>query len=342
MKKTDEKLLSLVDTLCTIDQVKELLRVAKERNPKKVRITAESKTDLIQRNLREALESDGIDVDDVYDLVREAEESGNQHIFYFKPRTKAVRDSMSSESIGEGLWGKGWAAKKKFPTAETPDNGYDYADFRSLAKRANHWVLKIYGQLSYERYTGKDFKEDGLVYKEFEPEELRVVLLARWNPPDLLEMRVQRDESRKRISVWLDKLWSMLAPSVRRSDIDPWNLKTARKRLIEEEGKHSGVYSFRDTRLLDPHSTRASFEANPTSGYLFASIEAKDAIRGLLDAHSECTHLSVTWPPGKDETPSIELRTLLGDREPNEIVIPAHCKPGDVDYVTDKLRFFNR
>ena len=94
---------------------------------------------------------------------------------------------MTFEKVGEGLWGKGWSEKKKFPTANTPENGYDYADFRSPAKKPNHWILKVYGQLTYERYTGKDFKEDGLVYKEFEPEELRVVLVARWNPPDLLE-----------------------------------------------------------------------------------------------------------------------------------------------------------
>jgi len=342
LKKSDEKLLSLVDALCTIDQVKELLRLAKERNPKEVRITAKTKSDLIQRNLREALDSGGIGPDKVYDLIRESEENGNQHIFYFKPRLKPTRDSMTLEKVGEGLWGKGWADKTKFPTANTPNNGYDYADFRSPDGKPNHWVLKIYGQLTYEHYTGKDFKEEGKVYKEFEPQELRVVLLARWNPPDVLEMRVQRDESRRRITAWLDKLWTMLGPAVKRSDFDPWNLKIARKRLIEEEDKYSSVYNFRDTRLLDPHSTRASFEANATAGYLFSSVEAKEAIRGLLDANSECTHLSVTWAPGKDGIPSAELRTLLGEREPNEIVIFGHFKAGDVDYVTDKLRFFNR
>jgi hypothetical protein len=342
VNKSDEKLLGLVDALCTTDQVKELLRLAKERNPKEVRITAENKSDLIERNLRDALDAGSISPDTVFELIRDAEENGNQHIFYFKPRAKTTRDSMALEAVGSELWGKSWREKKNFPTAETPKNGFDYADFRSPDLKPNHWILKVYGQMTYEQYTGKDFKEDGKVYKEFVPEELRVVLVARWNPPDLLEMRVQRDESRRRISAWLAQLWTMLGPAVRRADFDPWNLKTARERLIKEDDKHTDIYSFRDTRLIDPHSTRASFEANPTSGYLFASIEAKEAIHGLLDAHSECTQLSVTWLIGKDGTPSIELRTLVGDREPNEVVIPSHCKLGDVDYVTDKLRFFNR
>jgi hypothetical protein len=342
VKKSDEKLLNLVGSLCTADQVKEVLRLAKERKPKEVRITAENKSDLVDRNLRDALDSGGIGPDRVYELIRNAEESGNQHIFYFKPRSKTTRDSMTPEDIGTGLWGKGWRDKKKFPTADTPEDGFDYADFRSPELKPNHWILKVYGQMTYEQYTGKDFNEDGKVYKEFVPEKLRVVLLARWNPPDLLELRVQRDESRRRISAWLDQLWTMLGPAVKRAEFDPWNLKIARKRLIEEDEKYSDVYTFRDTRLLDPHSMRASFEANPTSGYLFASVEAKEAIHGLLDAHSECTHLSVTWLPGKDSIPSIELRTLLGDREPNEVIVTSHCKSGDVDYVTDKLRFFNR
>jgi hypothetical protein len=342
VKKYDPNLLRLVDTLCTADQVKELLRLAKERSPKDVRITAENKTDLIERNLRAAIESGGIPPDRVYDAIRDAEENGDQHIFYFTPKSKTVRDSMALESLGDKMWGKHWQEKKKFPTATTPEDGFDYADFRSFDQKPNHWILKVYGQMKYERYTGHDEEEDDKVYKEFVKESLRVVSLARWNPPNLLELRVQRDESRRRISAWLDTLWTMLAPAIKRTDFDPWDLQKARKRLIEEEDEHEGVYSFRDTRLLDPHSIRASFEPHQTDGYLFASIEAKEAIQGLLDAHSECTHLSVTWLPRKDGTPSLELRTLLGDRGPHEVVIPSHCKARDVDYVTDQLRFFNR
>lgn len=341
MKNHDEKLLKLVDDLCTADQVKELLRFAKERNPKDVRITAENKSDLIERNLRAAIESAGIDRERVYDAVRDAEENGNQHIFYFKAKSKAVRDSARLEAVGEKLWGKNWQEKKNFPTADTPDDGFDYADFRTLDKKPHHWVLKVYGQMTYERYTGNEEEEDDKLYKEFVRENLRVVLLARWNPPDLLEMRVQRDESRRRVNSWLDTLWTMLGPGLKRTDFDPWDLKKARKRMIKEEEKYADVYSFRDTRLVDPHSTWASFEPHQTDGYLFASVEAKEAIHGLLNAHSECTHLSVTWLPRNDGTPSIELRTLLGDRGPHEVVISSHCKAGDIDYVTDKLRFFN-
>ena len=342
MNKPDEKLLLLVDQLCTADQVKELLRIGKETKPKDIRVTAETKTDLIQRNLRSAIQSGGVTASMVYDAIRSSEECGNQHIFYFKPKQRTERDSFDLESVGQALWGKGWRDVKGFPKADTPRDGFDYADFRSPDLKPNHWILKIYGQLTYQRYTGRDEERNDRVYKEFVKENLRVVLVARWNPPSLLELRVQRDESRRRISSWLATLWQMLGPALRRDDFDPWDLTKARKRLIEEEEKHSGVYNFRDTRLVDPHKTTASFEPYETDGYLFASIEAKEAIQSLLDAKSKCTNLSVTWPTREDGTPSLELRTLLGDREANEVVVYSHCKAKDLDYVTDKLRFFNR
>ena len=37
-----------------------------------------------------------------------------------------------------------------------------------------------------------------------------------------------------------------------------------------------------------------------------------------------------------------EVKTLLGVRAPNEIIVPGHGLPGDLDYVTDQLRTFRK
>jgi hypothetical protein len=74
-----DELFRLVDNLCTADQVQGLLRTVKGQ--KDVRITAENKSDLIERNLRAAVGSRALSLDQVYELVRTAEENGNQHIF---------------------------------------------------------------------------------------------------------------------------------------------------------------------------------------------------------------------------------------------------------------------
>src|SRR5258707_8373869 len=96
-----DELFRLVDNLCTADQVQALLRTVKGQ--KDVRITAENKSDLIERNLRTAVTSRALSLDQVYELVRTAEENGNQHIFYFKPKGKVSTESLKPESVAKNL-----------------------------------------------------------------------------------------------------------------------------------------------------------------------------------------------------------------------------------------------
>jgi len=343
MSVYEDELCRLVEVLCTADQVKELLRSAKGQ--KDVRITAESKSDLIERNLRAAVASRAISLDQIYGLVRDAEENGNQHILYFKPKAKDLADSLPKEQVAKQLWGAAWEKKMSFPNVHLKENGFIYGDFRlwNPSLRPRDWMLKVYGHMKFDRFTGNEKQEGSRLYKEFVREDLRIVLMARWNSPDLLELRVQRDESARRSKSWLDQLWLMLGGALRRDDFLPWDLSKARRRMIDEEAKNQDVYSFRDTRLEDSLSNKVSFETYATQGNLFASIEAKEAIHDILEVKdSKCTHLSVGWLPRSDGVPSKEYRTLLGHRESNEVIFGGHCSAKEIDYVTDKLRYFNR
>ena len=154
---------------------------------------------------------------------------------------------------------------------------------------------------------------------------------------------MQRDESRRRINAWVNELWTRLAPAVDKNRFNAWNLSNARRKMLEDQGKNQKLYTFRDTRLEDSFHNRLSFEPYATQGNLFASTETKKAIDDVLAAEqSSCTHLSVSWLPTKDETIKKEYRTLLGDRELNEVIYPAQSSAMEVDYVTDKLRYFSR
>lgn len=344
MSVHEDEMYRLVEGMCTADQIQRLLRSAK--GEKDVRITAENKSDLIERNLRAAVASGALSWDQVYGLVRDAEENGNQHIFYFRPKAKNLVDcSPTFEMVAKQLWGATWEKKMSFPNVNLKQNSFVYGDFRlwNPTLKSRDWMLKLYGHMKFDRFTGKEKEEGSRLYKEFVREDLRIVLMARWNNPDLLELRVQRDESTRRVKSWIDQLWLMLGGALRKEDFLPWDLSKARRRMIDEEDKNQDVYSFRDTRLEDSLSNRVSFETYATQGNLFASIEAKEAIHDILDGRdSRCTHLSVGWLPRKDGVPSEEYRTLLGHRETNEVIFGGHCSAKEIDYVTDKLRYFNR
>src|ERR1700693_2848061 len=87
-------------------------------------------------------------------------------------------------------------------------------------------------------------------------EALRIVLAARWNHLDRLEIRVQRNESRRRIEEWHKEewhkqVWLMLEPAVVRSQFAEWPLKAPMKRIALEAEKHSKIDEFRDAGVLD-------------------------------------------------------------------------------------------
>src|SRR5262249_35661081 len=160
--------------------VQSLLR--RHRGGKNIRITAEDKAQLIQRNLREALDSNSINVQEVFDLIRSAEENGNQHIFYYKAKTRAIANALEYKAVAERLWGATWQATvNEFPKIRLKPNDYQYSDFRRKAKKPDDkdpqdWVLKVYGHDSITRFTGETETEKAdasVIWRKFVEEPLR-------------------------------------------------------------------------------------------------------------------------------------------------------------------------
>jgi hypothetical protein len=188
------EVLSLVENLCTADQVRDLLRTRKGNE--NIRISAEDKDTLVQRNLRTAIETKAVEIEKVHDLIRDAEENGNQHIFYYRA-TQKLADALTLEHVAKQLWGASWnKTVAEFPSIRLKPDAFKFSDFRMFSThKPKDWILKVYGQKTIMRPTGKtNIEQDGSEWREFAPEHLRIILSARWNSPDLLEIRIQRNE----------------------------------------------------------------------------------------------------------------------------------------------------
>lgn len=304
---------------------------------------------MVDRNVRAALDSNAIKLEEVFDLIRSSEENGNQHIFYYKPKTRRLAEALNYEEIARRLWGERWEkAVGEFPAIRLKPNDYRYSDFRKKAKRPDDknpkdWVLKVYGHSLVTRFTGNiEQRGQNTFWREYIEEPLRIVLLARWNYLDLLELRVQRNESRKRVDSWHNKLWEMLKPALVRSQFDEWSLDKSMGKLIREQQRNDDIYNFRDASIVDQTGVHATFQTESDEGDLFASIETRESIKSFLDAKSECDGLTVTWLKKTNGIPIKDMRTLLGANEPHEMVALAHCSSGELDYVTNQLRRFSR
>ncbi|MCC6394769.1 MAG: hypothetical protein IT167_29515 [Bryobacterales bacterium] len=327
--------------MCTAEQIQSLLRLHKGSDG--VRITAENKEALVSRNLRDAVDAKVITEEQVNNLIRGAEENGGQHIFYFRC-TKAYGAKLSLNLVAENLWGKNWATKMQFPRYELKENDFVWADARqwSPEKKPRDWTLKVYGDEVHHRFLGESH-EDGkkLLVRKYAVEQKRRVLLARWNDPDILELRVPSDESRRRVLGWVQKLWNMLQTGLQRSEFKEWDLTKARSKMVAEAKANSKYYTTRDTVLLDPNSNAVEFHPHSAQGDLFASDATTQAIDGLLKANSGCIQTSTTWL-ARDGVLSKDLRTYIGGMSTNELIVREHCEARDLDYVTDQLRFHSR
>jgi hypothetical protein len=351
-KEVDETL-ALVKDFATTEQIQNLLRTRKGE----VRITGENKDQIVDRNLRQAIDNRTIDIDKVFDLIRDAEENGNQHIFYYQAKTRAIADALAFEKVVPRFFGPNWEKKLEddFPQIKLRPNDFKISDFRRLKSKPKDWILKVYGQTIVEKLTAEQEPEGATsLWKKFDYESLRIVLMARWNSgPDLLEIRVQRDSSHKRVEGWHNIVWEMLNPHVVRRQFNPWALSKIMANLINKHAKNKTLYNFRGAQLGDGVGNQATFESETETGDLFATSEMTSSLESLMKKRDP-NGLVVTWLTKEGEIiPSKELRTPLAIRQSesmrkfvgdlsNEIIVSAHCRAEDVDYVTGQLRSFSK
>ncbi len=271
------QLLKLIFEHCTADQVKELLRPA--LGNKNVKISAATKEDLIAKNLREALDSHSIDVKKVYDLLRESEENGPQHIFYLRCPSKDVAQLLTFDYVYKQLLGD---TPIGHPRLDIKQNDYIIADVRPWTeKKPLDWAVKIYGHEMREEPTGEIIRESSSrILKVFEQREYRYVLMARWNAPDLLELRVPRDSSIQRIDHWRKILEDRLKTVVPFDRFKPWVLKGISKTLFDEQAKNKKKYRLGDAQLEDADHNYVTFQSYVPESDLFGTPATQSAAQG--------------------------------------------------------------
>lgn len=338
-QKLSEELAKLVYDWCAGEQIAQLLRDAKDTS-EEVRVSAPKKDVLIEKNLRTAVEAGAIPLDKVYNLIREAEENGNQHIFYYR----RTGQPGTLDEVATRLWGANWQEKMDLPRADLVEDDFIFADLHpwNASLKPLDFVLKIYGHEFIDKYTNviKPLGDNRYSH-EFVKEEKRIVIVVRWNNPGVLEVRIPLTESKKRRMEYLQKTLLLIAPAFPPNEYAPWKLAKARAKMIAEQKTQEKVYHPSHTRVEDEAHNIGTFECHDPQGHLFAEKRMVESVKSLIDG-GECLNLRVHWHMGNNPYPSRELSTLIGHGESNEIVVGGYCKSGDVDYVTDQLRYFSK
>ncbi len=334
-----DEALTLIEK-CTTEQITAVLRRYKEKG--RVKVTAPNKEELIKKNLREAVRSGEVSKEDIYDLIRENEENGNQHVWFFRPK-RGLAPLFEYASVAERLFGPKWQENvAQYPSLYLKPNSFTISDFRSSARKPKDWYLKIYGHAIVQRATGgRDERDEGRFWLEYQHQPLRSVILIRWNSPDLLEIRVQRDDSRRRTLAWYEEAWAHLKPAFLREQFTPWALEPVLAKLVTEADKHRELYDFRDVKLLDKSERlQTTYEPIDDEASLFDHKDVLQELQKKVAAGGTLRDLAVTWLKGKTAFES-NLRVLLVTRNSNETLVASHCSARDLDHATDQLRRFS-
>jgi len=332
----------LIDHFCTVDQIKAILRAFKPDHKDEIFLSG-NKPDLIE-NLRKVVKSKVIPFNKVVDAIREAEENGNQHIFYLEPRKESVRKKCrDGMAVATELWGEEF--DEGFPRFDVVPETYAWADFRQgLKGRPRDWIAKAYGHYTHLEQIGTEPRADGTIAKIFKPVDERVVCCARWNDHGFLELRIESAPSKAKMDERIRETWKLLAPALKPTDFVAYDFSHARRRLLEERQENEAMYRLNGTQLTDSSMGSAQITPHTEDESVDGAPEREATIACYLESSDNgCRHLLVTWLPGEsNKALDDDLRTISGGANTNELIIQSRVSSRAVDYVTNRFLEFNR
>jgi hypothetical protein len=362
-----ELLYKLIERQCTLDAIQELLREFKPLS-KDIKVTAENKHDVITKNMRRAVDARLIPINRVFDLLRDSEENGAQHIFFYQPRnSSAAAHCANADGIAQSLWGRDWEKTQKFPhlVTDAPTRP-KWCDFRSSTRRVvvpgigngsdgktpreyTSWTAKMYGSavryesLGAEEAIGVDPRDGATIYqRRYKRIIERTVMLMRWTSLGLLEIRVPTWSSRHAVEEMRDLMIAGMRDALDIRDFPSWILNTCCTKMVREFAANRTLYDFSDTRVRDSGQGTVTFSTLDEEETLFDVVERQKALEILLKPKkNRCERLILKFLKQKQtEALPSDLRVVVGAHEPNEIVIGAATTPAAVDYVIYRLRDF--
>jgi hypothetical protein len=230
------------------------------------------------------------------------------------------------------------------PRFDYKKNGYLTAEVRAWnSRKPADWALKIYGHEIREIATGEVIRESSTrILRVYTPVESRFVLLARWNAPDLLELRVPVADSRLRIEAWKRQLESTLREIVPFDRFKQWGLAEVSRRLFDEKDKHTKLYTLGDAELEDEFHNLYRIQSYVPDTNLFGGLAADSAAKGVLEHNGSHKAQRVLWNKQGDLGFQSDISTMIGARLENEVIFSRHQNSRGIDYVTQQLRSFGK
>ncbi|WP_144057387.1 hypothetical protein [Novipirellula maiorica] len=334
------------------EEIKQVLREAKVNSPHLSGdiVLGYSKEDTIS-NLRRAVALEIVSKEVVHRLLWDSEENGQQHILLLIPANQDIASKLAmgtwiaDKVFGEENWGN-----DRFPAFVDPHEAYEWADFRIGLPGANYdWIGKMYGHERIRVPVGTqktDEDDEGIisVTRTYKYSEIRTVLVARWNHPHFLELRVDNRQLRATDSIdeRRNELWKAFSEVFSIDDFDGFPIDKTLKKMVHNrlDKENIGIYSIGKIELVDPDSGKVTM-LPCESGHLDDSAPRSATLQTALNEGLSPHSVNVKWSKNDDTPPSMpeQLDSII--KKTNfgpEVSIRKRVTPEVLNYVLDRIR----
>ncbi|MHC2068340.1 hypothetical protein ACYFX5_12820 [Bremerella sp. T1] len=347
MSKLFSGLYEIVEHQCKYDHIQALLREYKEHSKKhfsEIRYSG-TKPEIV-KNLRRVVSAGLIPKQRVYDLIQSSEENGHQHIFYFRPSDQLLETIRKGDEIAQALFEDQWG-EDFFPRFDRFEDSLSWSDFRiGLPGKPKDWVAKVYGHQKVNRVTKREIKDETATsfteVVNYVRKDFSYILMARWNDPDLLEVRIDQEGLLKSgmLETRLGDILSLLGKAIPADQIEPAALTNVVHNLLEKRTENKSQYIIGTARLHDASRGIIDFYPDHDDEEIDTDPGRAEALNNLLAAKARARKMGIKWKQieGSEHILPGDLPTVITGEHLNQLVISSKTTAAAIDYVTNQLR----
>jgi hypothetical protein len=305
---------------------------------KKLTHSAGSWDELFKKRVEPAYSENKISLDELTELLRNAEESGRQHVFLFEADKDVAKSLIDQSSVMQKLAQKGLAHVAAAPLLVTEAPTAQIVDVRWSDGRL---VVKIVAQRTVQELTSTVQNADGTVDRHYALVHKRVVHLFRLSPSGMLELRIASHSSGTRYTEDISMLRGMVDFLLPQGSFKLVNLRKAKEYIWANEAALSKRIRLLNSLMRNDDGIALNGFSISDGGNLSESESAKQSLNLFRGKDGYCDGLIFgLLPQGDPPMPAKEIRVLLQGML-NEFAIPSKCSHVEFEHILDEIRAFN-
>jgi hypothetical protein len=359
--KPTEDIFERVTRIIPTANIQALLRAVKEHggdSAAEIRLTSKNKDELVNNNLREALNLGLVAKSQLESLIQEHEETGGQRIFLYRLQSDHLsKIDPSFDQVGQRLFGKKWD-KIEFPIFHQLPEEPEASSFRKYTPQipksvrptfteafGSGWILRIDASVRREERleaeTSDVERPAGIVTHTYLPTLQDAVCVIRyWSMPGLLEVRVPNFSSRELVTRLRDNVLNKFGQAFSFGGVyRPWEMApictSLLSQLVQKPASEPTLRRVSGSLFRENDRSTMKIEIqNQDETDIRDSGARLDSVKAYLKDGSLVESMIAFFQLRKGEP---EIRITLGAEEPNEVSVRKSIGAKELDHVIFRL-----